>query len=101
MGKKAERLTRERKKAPFSSLEDFFLRVGFDSKQVENLILAGAFDSFGSSKRELLWQLGLLEKRVPGRLPLKFPTSQIGLPVLTDLDEMKADYTVPGLAERS
>lgn len=100
MGKKSKGLIHEREKAPFSSLEDFFLRVGLNSRQVENLILAGAFDSFGSSKRELLWQLGLLEKRIPGKLPLKFSTFEIGLPPLTDLDELKADYDVLGLSPK-
>ncbi len=101
IGKRAEeRVMKEREKAPFSSLEDFFLRTGLEAKQVENLILAGAFDCFRRSKRELLWDLGMLEKRVPGTLPLRFPGVNISLPSTTDLEEMRADYEVLGLSPR-
>jgi error-prone DNA polymerase len=100
IGKKADRLIRERGNRPFSSLEDLFVRVPLDSKDFENLILAGAFDSFEPSRRQMLWQFGLLEKRVPGVLPLKFPASVIGLPRFSDLEEMKADYSVLGLSPK-
>ena len=101
IGKRAEeRLMKEREKAPFSSFEDFFLRTGLEAKQVENLILADAFDCFGSSRRKLLWELGLLEKKIPGTLPLRFPKSEIALPLATELEEMRADYEVLSLSPR-
>ena len=91
---------KERGKAPFSSLEDFFLRTGLEAKQVENLILADAFDCFGSSRRKLLWELGLLETKIPGTLPLRFPKSDIALPLVTELEEMRADYEILSLSPR-
>ena len=63
---------------------------------MENLILASAFDSFGCKKRELLWQLGLLEKKHPGELPLEFQNIKVSLPDFTEIERMKVDYEVEG-----
>ncbi len=98
--KAADTIVQARRAASFSSLDDFFLRTGLEVKQIENLILAGAFDSFGKSKRGLLWHLGLLEKKTPGKLPLQFPQFKVGLPPPTDLEEMKNDYEIMGLSPR-
>jgi error-prone DNA polymerase len=89
-----------RKKTPYLSLEDFYLRTRLERKAVENLILAGAFDSFGCQKRQLLWQLGLLEKKGPGELPLEFSDSKVSLPEFTEVEEIKVDYKVQGLSTK-
>jgi len=86
----------ERKTAPYLSLEDFYFRTKLERKLAENLILAGAFDSFGCHKRQLLWQLGLLEKKHPGELPLEFRDVKVSLPEIAELEEMKADYEAQG-----
>jgi error-prone DNA polymerase len=78
----------------FLSLEDFFFRTGLPLGVVENLILAGAFDFTGSARRELAWQLGILEKKGPGELPLTSEDASVSLPVMSTLDEMRCDYTV-------
>jgi error-prone DNA polymerase len=67
---------------------------------VENLILAGAFDFSGCQKRQLLWQLGLLEKTCPGELSLRFSDIKVSLPDFTELEEMKVDYEVQGLSTK-
>ncbi len=101
VGEKAmSQIVTERERAPYYSLEDFYLRTKLERKPVENLILAGAFDSFGGQKRQLLWQLGLLEKKCPGELPLEFSDSKVSLPDLTELQEMKVDYKVKGLSTK-
>src|SRR6185436_12362191 len=41
---------------PFRSLTEFVQRTGLDRRAVENLVLAGAFDTFGE-RRQLLWDL--------------------------------------------
>jgi error-prone DNA polymerase len=100
-GEKAiERILAERRKGPYLSLEDFYFRTKLERKVIENLILASAFDSFGSSKRELLWQLGLLEKKLPGELPLGFNDIKVPLPDFTEVEEMKVDYEVQGLSTK-
>jgi error-prone DNA polymerase len=109
----------ERERAPYFSLADFHFRTRLDRKPVENLILAGAFDSClpgragpahrtlaassqaaGRHRRQLLWQLGLLEKKGPGELPLEFAHTGVALPDLTELEELKIDYEVQGLSTR-
>jgi len=48
-----------REAGPFRSLREFCARTGLARPMVENLIRAGAFDSFGP-RRRLLWELGEL-----------------------------------------
>ena len=101
LGEKAmSRIAAERERAPYLSLADFYLRTRLERKAVENLILAGAFDSLCCQKRQLLWQLGLLEKKGPGELPLEFHHTRVFLPALTEIEEMKADYQVQGLSTK-
>ncbi|MFO7773583.1 MAG: DNA polymerase III subunit alpha [Dehalococcoidia bacterium] len=101
VGEKAiSRILAERERAPYSSLEDFYLRTKLERKPVESLILAGTFDAFGCQKRQLLWQLGLLEKRCPGAMSLEFSDSRVSLPDFTELEEMKVDYKVQGLSTK-
>ncbi|MFO7996066.1 MAG: error-prone DNA polymerase [Dehalococcoidia bacterium] len=101
VGEKAlSRIVTERERAPYSSLEDFYLRTRLERTPVENLILAGAFDSSGYQKRQLLWQLGLLEKKCPGEMPLEFGDSRVSLPDFTALEEMKVDYKVQWLSTK-
>lgn len=45
---------------PFQGLRDLILRTRLPDSSLECLIHAGALDSFGLHRRELLWQLGLL-----------------------------------------
>jgi len=101
VGDKAmSQIVAERERAPYSSLEDFYLRTRLERKPVENLILAGAFDSSGCQKRQLLWQLGLLEKKCPGELSLEFSDIAVSLPHFTELEEMRVDYRVQGLSTK-
>jgi len=94
----AQQVISERDRRPYSSLEDFYLRAGLGRNVVENLVLAGAFDSFGCSRRDLLWQLGILEKTHPGELPLQLHGIRVSLPGLTEVEEMKMDYAVQQLS---
>jgi len=90
----------ESRAAPFSSLGELYREAGLSREVMENLILVGALDCFGEPKRQLLWQLGLLEQRGREELPLDFPEYQIPLPAMTALEEIAADYRVQGLSAR-
>ncbi len=54
----AERLVAERAKTPFTSQNDVVRRAGLTVPQTEALATAGAFESFGLSRRQALWNAG-------------------------------------------
>lgn len=59
---KAESIVNVRQHESFKSLKDFVLRTKLGSINIENLIYAGAFDGFGASRRDLLWQLWIVDR---------------------------------------
>lgn len=56
---------------PFADLHDLCRRTELPRRLVENLILAGAFDVWHTSRRLLLWQFGRIRYQA-GELPLEF-----------------------------
>lgn len=99
LGAKAiQHILEARKGAPFDSLKDFYYRTRLDSDALQNLIMIGAFDAFGSPRRDTLWQAGLLEKTGPEQLPIEFDTTQASLPQMSQREEMKLDYEIQGLS---
>jgi error-prone DNA polymerase len=54
----AARVVAERERAPFVSINDVVRRAGLNVKQAEALATAGAFDCFGLSRRQALWDAG-------------------------------------------
>ena len=79
------RLEAERASGPYGSLGEFCGRTGLPRAAIENLILVGAFDSFGLSRRTLLWQLGLLYQspRAQAALPLPTARDEVTLPAFS------------------
>jgi DNA polymerase III alpha subunit len=53
----AERLNRELERGPYRSLADVVARTELPEEVIERLVRAGALDSLGRPRRELLWQL--------------------------------------------
>ena len=49
----AEDIMLARKEKPFENFQDFLLRSGANSKAVQNLVVAGAFDSMGYERAQL------------------------------------------------
>ncbi len=112
----AKRLTAERDgNGPYRSLYDVTVRAQLSQHEGEALIMAGALDSFGLPRRELLWQLGLLtqgtsiDARGPApkakagfQAPLPLPTSQdmVELPRLSLWQELAWDYEALGASAR-
>jgi error-prone DNA polymerase len=98
---------------PYRSLTDLLRRTGIPSAVTENLIAIGALSEFGLSRRELLWQLGLLR---PGSSKARSGWDrggrgqrQLGLDLLNEEDmarlrdmeereRMVADYGLLGLS---
>jgi len=93
-------LEEARAKAPFASLGDFYRRTDLSREAVENLTLAGAMDCFSKPKRQLLWELGILERNGRDGLMLDYPGYQVPLPNMTELEELSCEYKVQGLSAR-
>jgi error-prone DNA polymerase len=95
---------------PYLTLFDFSHRTGLRRESIENLIRAGAFIELDLTRRELLWQLGLLDRRLhhgrPSKPPphrqlhLALPTIQdeLMLPDLSAYERMATDYATMGLS---
>jgi error-prone DNA polymerase len=118
----AQRIFEERQAGgPYRSVHDLVIRTGISRAEAEALITAGAMDEFGLSRREQLWQLGLLQlpigdcrlpigERVTIRgpkskiknqkskiflqppLPLPAEGDMVALPALTGWQEIAWDY---------
>ena len=55
----AERIVKEREtNGPYRSMRDLVRRTGIAERQLEALASAGAFESFGVSRRQALWEAG-------------------------------------------
>ncbi|RLC61072.1 MAG: error-prone DNA polymerase, partial [Chloroflexi bacterium] len=85
-------IEKARTRAPFTSLMDFYQRTNLSREAIENLILAGAMDRFDKSKRQLLWDLGILDHCGRGEMMLGYPQYQVPLPDMTEQEELSAEY---------
>jgi error-prone DNA polymerase len=106
-----ERIVAEREaNGAYRSLYDLMTRARITREQAEALIRAGALAEFGVSRRELLWQLGLLvqgesEERTskPNRsfqaaLPLGVEQDMAALPALSPWQQLAWDYERTGVS---
>jgi error-prone DNA polymerase len=59
----AERIVAERATGKFTSINDVIRRAGLTVKQAEALATAGAFDCFGLSRRQALWNAGYTDSQ--------------------------------------
>ncbi len=91
----------------FAGVRDLAQRAPVDRPALEALVLAGACDSFGWPRRQLLWRLGLAPRSVSvGRsgaerqlaLPLEPTTAIPELPEETAWERMLADYRTTSLS---
>ncbi|MGH7984930.1 MAG: OB-fold nucleic acid binding domain-containing protein, partial [Candidatus Binataceae bacterium] len=108
----------ERHQRPFKSLADFASRVAPNEREMDSLAWAGAFATFGHSKREALWQAAAVERDPSSLLAGAEPTSRrdddIGeedgesrqqrahssasyLPRMTPFEDTMADYAATGV----
>jgi error-prone DNA polymerase len=113
------RLDSELTRGPYAGLADVVERTGLAEEVVERLIRAGALDSLGRPRRELLWQLrevagatkgrmdgrsarGAGSKRAAGRpMDLRLPATEAPpLPPITEPERLGDAYAVVGLDAR-
>ncbi len=106
----AELLDGELARGPYASLGDVVERTGLPEETIEQLIRAGALDSIGRPRRELLWQLREVTSRRTGgpagraagrpidlRLP---PTDAPALPPIGRTERLGDSYAVLSLDPR-
>ncbi len=91
------RLEEARQTHPFTDLADFCRRTHLPRRIVEKLILVGAMDRWGISRRTLLWELGQLRYQEE-ELELIFPQENIPLPSLLREEKFLAEVEILGLS---
>lgn len=93
-----EKIIEERTIKPFESLVDFYHRIRPGRRAAENLINAGAMDSWGIPRRQLLWELGSLDTAKDDTLDLIFPKEDVQLPELSAAEAMLGEQSVMGVS---
>lgn len=95
----ADRVAAARDEQPFTSLRDFCRRTRLPHRLTENLILAGAMDHFGSTRREQVWALAnLLDE--PGMLDLDMTDDPLQFPSASRGEIMTVEYDLTGVMLR-
>ncbi|WP_374999759.1 error-prone DNA polymerase [Aeromicrobium sp. CTD01-1L150] len=86
----AARIVSERDERPYESMSDVARRAALSPAQMESLATAGAFDVFGISRRQALWNAGYLDgqDRLEGTAVLAPPPM---LPGMSEVEETVAD----------
>jgi len=82
-----EAIIEERKRRPFASPAEFIARVRPGAKEMESLILCGAFDSTGRIRPELIWEAKAALRLAGKRSASTAPPAWLGLiraPALED-----------------
>ena len=84
---------------PYKSLYELVTRARLTHEQASALIRAGALDSFGMPRRELLWQLGLLIKQTGQQptLPMPVEPDMAELPALQPWHQLGWDFELTGV----
>ena len=86
----AEKIVAERERQPYADMNDVVRRAGLTVAQTEALATAGAFDTFGLSRRQALWNAGYADSldTLPGTAVDAAPPE---LPGMSDVELTLAD----------
>jgi error-prone DNA polymerase len=90
------RVVGQREDRDFRDLSDFCRRTRLPRTVVENLIRAGATDSLGQRRRDLLWELGGLAYREEG-LDVEVPVESVALPTLSRGERLAWEHELLGM----
>ena len=95
------RIERERAHRAFLSMADFSARVAPNRRELDALAYAGAFASFGMTRRDAMWQAAAVEREPESLFAgVQPPTTSSRLPAMSPLEETAADYAATGLTTR-
>ena len=98
----ATRIVDERQRAgAFASMADLVRRVGLHTAQLESLAAAGAFDCFGLSRREAMWNAGSAAHDRAEFLPQSIVTVQPPLFAMpSEAETLSSDLWATGISPR-
>ena len=91
-------LTGEGEKGYFASLKDFYVRTSLNRESLQELIVAGAFDGIAGSRRQVLWELGILEMPTAAAAWTSQMPKGVPLDEMTRSDKLAAEYRVHGFS---
>ena len=91
------RILQARQSSLYLNQEDFCRRTRLPRRVIENLILAGGLDDWGSDRRRLIWQLGRLRYQEE-ELALTFPPDHVRLQPMAYAEKLIGEYGVTGLS---
>ena len=94
----AETIGRVRSLRPYESFDDFRVRTRFDSAVLSRLSQADAFGSLKLSRRPALWESLPEQRRHPLYEDQQQQATPPGLPRMSDLAQIIADYRATGLS---
>ncbi|MGV8968868.1 MAG: error-prone DNA polymerase [Microbacteriaceae bacterium] len=96
----AVRIVTERERSgKFSSMSDLVRRVGLQRKQLESLSAAGAFDCWGLSRREAMWNAGSAAQDRAEFLPHSIVSVQPPLFAMpTEAETLSSDLWATGIS---
>ena len=83
----------------YQSMADLSRRIGMSAELLEALATAGAFECFGSTRREALWGAGAAAEYRPGQLDLAAASEEQvpPLPAMTEPEQLMADLWATGI----
>ncbi|NDK91977.1 error-prone DNA polymerase [Gordonia desulfuricans] len=97
----AERIVTAREAGDYASITDLARRAELTTRQLEGLAGAGAFDSFGLSRRQALWEAGAASSARAGHLDLEPAGAVPTLPGLSDIELAATDAWATGITPSS
>lgn len=85
----------------YTGAADLSRRTDVNTKQLEALATAGAFDCFGISRRQALWDAGSAAQEKSDRLPLHEKSAAPALPGMSEVEMAASDVWATGVSPGS
>jgi error-prone DNA polymerase len=88
-----ETFKRELKRGPFKSIKDFVYRTELNQLALEQMALVGAFEPFGVTRRQALWQVLSIVRQSPDELDVTHEeTGERLIPDMDIVETMVSDF---------
>ncbi|UCZ89961.1 error-prone DNA polymerase [Gordonia sp. WA4-43] len=97
----AQRIVDRRSDGPYLDITDLSRRARLTTKELEGLAGAGAFDGFGLSRRQALWEAGAAATVRDDQLALESAQATPTLPGLSDVELAATDAWATGITPTS